>query len=108
VRDLAALEGVPEERVRQLLRRLARQGRAWQVVKDLFYAPSSLQALVRTLTDLAAAAGRAGVRAVAFKEATGLGRKRAIQLLEFLDRAGVTRRIGEGRVVLTDPAFDEG
>jgi selenocysteine-specific elongation factor len=107
VRELAALEGVPEERVRQLLRRLARQGRAWQVVKDLFYAPSSLQALARTLTDLAAGAGRAGVRAVAFKEATGLGRKRAIQVLEFLDRTGVTRRIGEGRVIVAEPAFGE-
>ncbi|HYP33172.1 MAG TPA: selenocysteine-specific translation elongation factor [Burkholderiaceae bacterium] len=106
VRELAAREGLPEERVRALMRRLARQGRAWQVVKDLFFAPSALQSLAATLAGLASTAGRAGVRAVAFKEATGLGRKRAIQVLEFLDRTGVTRRIGDARIVIAEPAFD--
>jgi len=106
VRDLAAREGVPEDRVRAVLRRLARQGRAWQVVKDLFYTPAAMQALASALAALAADAGRAGVRVVPFKEATGLGRKRAIQVLEFLDRAGVTRRFGDARIVIAEAAFD--
>ena len=37
VRDLANAQRVPEERVRQLLRKLARQGELFQVVHDLFY-----------------------------------------------------------------------
>src|SRR5690606_14886692 len=37
VRDLAKVEAVPEERVRRLLRTLALQGDAFQVVRDLFF-----------------------------------------------------------------------
>jgi selenocysteine-specific elongation factor len=35
-----------------------------------------------------------------FKELTGVTRKYAIPLLEYLDRAGVTRRVGDYRVIL--------
>jgi len=33
------------------------------------------------------------VRAAPFRDATGLGRKRAIQILEFFDRIGLLRRV---------------
>jgi selenocysteine-specific elongation factor len=35
-----------------------------------------------------------------FKELTGITRKYAIPLLEYLDRERVTRRVGEERVIL--------
>jgi len=42
------------------------------------------------------AAGRAGeVTAAAVRDATGLGRKRAIQVLEHFDRVGLLRRVGD-------------
>src|SRR3546814_11645164 len=37
--------------------------------------------------------GTEGVSAAQFRDATGLGRKRSIQILEFFDRAGYTRRL---------------
>ena len=36
----------------------------------------------------------------AFKELTGVTRKYAIPLLEYLDRQQVTRRVGDERVIL--------
>jgi selenocysteine-specific elongation factor len=36
----------------------------------------------------------------AFKELAGVSRKYAIPLLEYLDRAGVTRRDGDERIVI--------
>ena len=53
-----------------------------------------------TLRELLAA--RKGVRFSVgdFKEWTGVSRKYAIPLLEFLDRERVTRRDGDARVVL--------
>jgi selenocysteine-specific elongation factor len=90
VRDLAAAHGVPEERVRQLLRKLARQGELFQVVQDLFYHPDA----IRELASIAASEAQKNggtVAAAPFRDATGLGRKRAIQLLEFFDRVGYTR-----------------
>jgi selenocysteine-specific elongation factor len=89
VRDMGRELNVHEERVRAVLCKLARQGRVHQIVKDLFYD----DACVRALADLIVQAdGR--VEAGAFRDATGLGRKRAIQILEFFDRAGYTRRVG--------------
>ncbi|MFM0340830.1 selenocysteine-specific translation elongation factor [Paraburkholderia fungorum] len=90
VRDLAAAHGASEERVRQLLRKLARQGELFQVVQDLFYDPEA----IRELAALAASEAQKNAGTVAaapFRDATGLGRKRAIQLLEFFDRVGYTR-----------------
>ncbi|MFM0061195.1 selenocysteine-specific translation elongation factor [Paraburkholderia phytofirmans] len=90
VRDLANAHGVPEERVRQLMRKLARQGELFQVVRDLFYHPE----MIRELASIAAAEAHKNAGTVAaapFRDVTGLGRKRAIQLLEFFDRVGYTR-----------------
>ena len=36
----------------------------------------------------------------AFKDLAGVSRKYAIPLLEYLDRERITRRAGEGRVIL--------
>ncbi len=91
VRDLARAEGLSEEVVRTLLRKLARRGEAAQVVKDLFYAPRRVRELAAIAAELAAAEG--GVQAARFRDATGLGRKRAVQILEFFDRIGYTRRV---------------
>ena len=117
VRDLARDTQAGDEPVRQLLRKLARQGLVFQPVKDLFYAApamDALAALLRTLAVQAAAdgagdgasgagsAGAAAVQAHAFRDATGLGRKRAIQLLEFFNRIGFTRRVEGGHLLRPD------
>ncbi|QEL64484.1 selenocysteine-specific elongation factor [Oryzomicrobium terrae] len=103
VRDIAQRLGEPESETRRLLKKLAARGEAYQVVKDLFYAPEALSRLVAIVASLAGAGeegsepGRLGlVKAADFRDATGLGRKRAIQILEYFDRVGYTRRIGSG------------
>jgi selenocysteine-specific elongation factor len=42
---------------------------------------------------------RDGVSAARFRDAVGLGRKRAIQILEFFDRVGYTRRVRDAHVL---------
>ena len=98
VRDLAALTGAPEATVRTVARKLSRRGELQQVVKDLFYPEASVAALLRTFDALAAARPGGLVDARDFRDATGLGRKRAIQVLEHLDRVGLTRRVRDARV----------
>lgn len=90
VRDLANAHGVSEDRVRQLLRKLARRGELFQVVRDLFYHHE----VIRELASIASSEAQKNAGTVAaapFRDVTGLGRKRAIQLLEFFDRVGYTR-----------------
>ncbi|MCS4293638.1 selenocysteine-specific elongation factor [Comamonas sp. BIGb0152] len=99
VRDLARDHGAAEELVRQLLKKLSRQGLVFQVVKDLFYAAPCMDALAALTAELARQAERGEVQAHAFRDATGLGRKRAIQILEFFDRVGYTRRMRDTHVL---------
>ena len=103
VRDLAGVEAVTEERVRRLLRTLALQGQAVQVVRDLFYHPDRVRELATLARDIAERDG--AVEAAPFRDATGLGRKRAIQILEFLDRDGLTRRVRDSHVLREDSAW---
>jgi selenocysteine-specific elongation factor len=101
VRDLASATQEPEEKVRQLLRKLARRGGLYQVVRDLFYHPDA----VRELAGLVAALARQHAGALGaseFRDASGLGRKRAIQILEFFDRVGYTRFQRDLRLVRAD------
>jgi len=106
-RDLARDFGLAEEDTRRLLRKLAKAGQISQVVHDLFYhqaALAELAQLVRSLTEKAEldehlAPGSGAVGAAAFRDASGLGRKRAIQVLEFFDRVGYTRRVGNGHLL---------
>lgn len=104
VRDLAKACNEPEPLMRVTLARLAQRGELHQVVKDLYYpldAMSKLAALARGI----AAAHQGEVVAAAFRDATGLGRKRAIQVLEHFDRIGLLRRVGDVHRVRTDSSL---
>jgi len=45
------------------------------------------------------------IQVAAFRDAVGLGRKRSIQILEYFDRIGLTRRFGDRRQVRPDSAL---
>jgi Selenocysteine-specific translation elongation fa ctor len=106
VRDLASAHGVPEDRVRQLMRKLARHGETFQVAHDLFYDPEAIRELA-LLAAVDASKNAGTVVAGAFRNATGLGRKRAVQVLEFFDRVGYTRFDRGRHLVRTDSRWLE-
>ncbi|HIE1101504.1 selenocysteine-specific translation elongation factor [Stenotrophomonas maltophilia] len=93
VRTLADGLGLAEDEVRAILRRAAARGELFQVVPDLFYAPARIAELAAIVAQLSRATGT--VDAAAFRDAIGLGRKRSIQILEFFNRVGYTRRVGD-------------
>jgi selenocysteine-specific elongation factor len=97
VRDLARDLRKPEEQLRSALVRAAKRGELYQVVHDLFYHPATLGELARCVSDLEREHG--AIAAATFRDSTGLGRKRAIQILEYFDRIGYTRRVRDRRMV---------
>jgi len=99
VRDLVREHAMPEAEVRRLLRKLARSGEISQIVPDLFYHPQPLAELAQLLVTLPQ------VQAASFRDATGLGRKRGIQILEFFNRVGYTRRVGNIHMVRPDTTW---
>jgi selenocysteine-specific elongation factor len=94
--EVLAASGVEAARARRLLEILLRQGRLVRVGAELIVHSGALEALKQLL------AGRRGERFTVsqFKDWTGVSRKYAVPLLEYLDRARLTRREGDWRVVL--------
>jgi selenocysteine-specific elongation factor len=104
VRDLAKRASVDEIRMRQLMLKLARSGDVFQVVRDLFYANQELTRLADMARDLEKQHGV--IRASELRDKSGIGRKRTIQILEFFDRVGLTRRAGEAHCLRNPDLFD--
>jgi selenocysteine-specific elongation factor len=102
VRDLAHALLVEEERMRQLLRHVARIGEAYPVAQDHYYTRRAVAELAQTVRLLASEQGIA--TAAAFRDRIGTGRKLAIHILEFFDRIGFTRRVNESHA-LRQPAL---
>jgi selenocysteine-specific elongation factor len=94
--DVLAKSGVEPSRARSLLQILLREKRLVRISDDLVFHHTAMDRLRGLLAD------RRGQRFAvpAFKEWTGISRKYAIPLLEYLDREHVTRREADDRVVL--------
>ena len=97
VRDMASAWDVPEGDVRRVLRMAARQGRVDQIRPDHFFLRATTAEMVRIIAAVQAAAPDGWVTAAAFRDRVQNGRKVAIEMLDFLDRAGVTLRRGDLR-----------
>ena len=96
VAEVLAKSGVEPARARTLLALLLREKRLARISDDLVFHRSAID----NLRDLLAARKSQRFNVTAFKEWTGISRKYAIPLLEFLDREHVTRREGDERLVL--------
>jgi selenocysteine-specific elongation factor len=105
VRDLALAVRADDDEVRLVLRKCTVQREVYQVVRDLFYHRESIRVLARKLRGLYEQAGF--VEAADYRDSIGLGRKRTIQVLEFFDRVGYTRRTPRGRIVRADSSWHE-
>jgi selenocysteine-specific elongation factor len=96
VGEALAASGVEPKRARTLLEGLVRQKRLLRINQDLVFHASAIERLRQIL--LPRKAQHFGVGE--FKEWTGISRKYAIPLLEYLDREHVTRREGDRRLIL--------
>ncbi|HEY2678184.1 MAG TPA: selenocysteine-specific translation elongation factor [Steroidobacteraceae bacterium] len=103
VRDLATALKEPDDEIRLVLRKCMMQGAVYPVVRDLYYHRDSVRALAQVLKGLVQRRGE--VQAAEYRDAIGVGRKRTIQILEFFDRVGYTRRIHEARVLRADSSW---
>jgi selenocysteine-specific elongation factor len=103
VRAVARADGTPEYEVRRLFKRLARAGELYPVARDHYFTAEAVAELAVCVRRLNAEQGAA--RAAAFRDRIypdgGGGRKVAIQILEFFDRIGYTRRVRDEHLLST-------
>jgi selenocysteine-specific elongation factor len=105
VRELAVTVQASDDEVRLVLRKCAVQGEVCQIVRDLFYHRECVRELARVLKGLAQ--DREVVEAAQYRDAIGVGRKRTIQILEFFDRVGYTRRTRNARALRVDSSWHD-
>jgi selenocysteine-specific elongation factor len=96
VAQVLAKSGVEQARARSLLQILLREKRLVRIHDEMVIHNSAIEELRRMLAARKPARFNVGT----FKEWTGVSRKYAIPLLEFLDRERITRREGEERLIL--------
>lgn len=89
------------EHVRKLLQLLLDAGEVKTITGEVFCDNGALEKLLRQLAGYAREhEPERLIDVAAFKELTGVSRKYAIPLLEYLDRSKITRRAGDKRLIL--------
>lgn len=97
VRDLATELGRDESEVRALLRKAAQLGYITAIVADRYYLSQRIEQFADLIRELDASQGSSST--TDFRDRLGIGRKLAIQILEFFDRSGFTRRRGNDHLL---------
>ncbi|HWI15959.1 MAG TPA: SelB C-terminal domain-containing protein, partial [Burkholderiales bacterium] len=102
VAELAAQLKLKEPILRDFLHRKAKGGDVQKVTADRFYPRTTLAALAAIAQNTAQQQPNGTFTAAQYRDATGTGRSLAIEILEHLDRLGITQRIGDARKMRRD------
>ncbi|EKS7112014.1 selenocysteine-specific translation elongation factor [Enterobacter ludwigii] len=105
VRDLARETNTDEQVMRQVLRHAAQQGLIVAIVKDRYYRNDRIVAFANLIRELDQARGT--TCAADFRDRLNVGRKLAIQILEYFNRIGFTRRRGNDHLLRDSLLFPE-
>lgn len=91
VRDISKILRIDESQVRKTFLKLEANEILHQIAKDHFYTHFAVQKLKDILIEMD---GFESIRASEFRDKVQTGRKIAVQILEYFDAIGFTRRVG--------------
>jgi selenocysteine-specific elongation factor len=103
LREAASAIGAPEVALRRACKGFARANQVVEVAPDRFFLRDAVLGMAAEAHALSAAVP-GGFTAAQFRDRLGNGRQLAIQVLDYLDRRGVTVRRGDLRRAGKDPA----
>jgi selenocysteine-specific elongation factor len=102
MRELAQRLKLKEAMVKDFLHRKAKSGEVMKVTAERFYTRATVASLAAIAQATAQAQPSGQFTAAQYRDATGLGRSLAIEILEFLDTLAITQRIGDVRKIRKD------
>jgi selenocysteine-specific elongation factor len=82
----------------KIIQLMLKENQLVKVAEDMLIDRQALEKLIADVRNLKSKSPKLGV--AEFKSLTGVSRKHAIPLLEYLDRQRVTRRVGDDRLIL--------
>lgn len=102
-RELAEMTGIPLKPLERILRETTKAGSLIRVADNRHFLPETVMALAELTESLAADnEASAGFSVIQFRDTTGIGRNLCIEILEYFDRVGFTRRDGNARFLRTE------
>lgn len=105
VRDVAREVGADEQEMRGVLRQAAQQGLITAIVKDRYYRNDRIVTFANMIRELDEVRG--STSAADFRDTLNVGRKLAVQILEYFDRIGFTRRRGNDHILRDSALFSK-
>jgi len=98
IHELAKQVSLPPAALDKLLAECIKHGLVVRAVKNRYFLPKSLQHLRTQVAKVATAEG-GEFTVIQFRDQSKIGRNLCIELLEFLDSKGFTKRLGDKRIV---------
>ena len=102
-RELVEMTGIPLKHLENILRETAKAGSIIRVADNRHYLPGTIMALAELTEQLAANnTNDEGFSVIQFRDASAIGRNLCIEILEYFDKVGFTRRDGNARYLRTE------
>jgi selenocysteine-specific elongation factor len=98
--EIADQLGLSIEPVLALLARAAELGLVHRIAPTRFFLPEPIGKLARVAEKLSADQTDGCFEAAAYRDHSGIGRRVSVEMLEFFDRVGLTRRLKNGRKLM--------
>jgi selenocysteine-specific elongation factor len=102
IAELAADTRANAAQIKALLYRMRGEREVWRIDGERFICRKQLGKLAEHAAHLSRTAGPDGFSAAQYRDAAGISRNLTIELLEFLDSVGITRRLGNQRKMRPD------
>lgn len=101
-RELVEMTGIPLKALERILREVTKSGSLVQVAQNRHFLPKTVAELASFTEELAASKEDGAFSVIEFRDASGIGRNLCIEILEYFDSRGFTRRDGNARLIRTD------
>ena len=98
IHDLAKELRLEPKKLEQSLVPLIKAGLILRPIKNRYFLPETLEDLKNDIFKSADSSKEVSVKS--YRDLTGIGRNLSIEILEYFDRQGVTRRIGDTRQII--------
>ncbi len=101
-RELVEQTGIALGTLEKILKLAARNGHVIQISENRYFLPETVMELATLAEQLASKdTGQEGFTVIKFRDSSGLGRNLCIEILEYFDGVGYTRRDGNQRFLRT-------
>ena len=101
--ELAKKVNLPVAATDKLLGNCVKFGLVLKPVKNRFFLPEAINQLKQTAMNLADESDQGKFTVIEFRDRVGIGRNLCIEILEYFDRSGFTRRDADHRTI-QDPS----